>query len=177
MMKKILCLLTFLLSMSAISQDATSKGKYFFEAGTSSFGENTIKHGNSTAFNVFSSDGTTVFSLGFEGGSFIVDNTAIKFGLGYTDLDFSTFLTYKFGFKHYAGGNVPIQVDITGSVPENQGLVDTPDPLWLGLQLGYAVFLSDDIAFEPTFRYNASLNKDYTEDGIVELRFNFVVFF
>lgn len=180
-MKKFTLTLLFTIpSFMAISQEALEQGSLLFEVGTSAFGENTIMQGNSTGFNLFSSDGTTFFSIGAEGGYFVQDNTAIKFGLGYTDLDETSFLSYKFGFKHYAGGNVPLQVDITGATNEDQdfgfGTIDVPDPLWLGLQIGYAAFLSDDIAFEPTLRYNVSINKDFTDEGILEMRFNFVIF-
>ena len=126
-MKKITILVfTFLLVFAAYAQDeetqinsATKKGNILFEVGTSVFGENTIKQGNSTGFSLFSSDGTTVFSIGAEGGYFITDNTALKLGFGFTDLDQTDFLTYKFGFKHYAGGNIPIQLDITGATNED----------------------------------------------------------
>ncbi|MEP0985969.1 hypothetical protein [Ekhidna sp.] len=180
-MRKIyLLIITAFISTAAYSQ--TEEGTWQFEVGTSAFGENTIKQGTSTGFNLFSTDGTTIFSIGAEGGYFFQDNTAIKFGLGYTDLDFTNFLTYKLGFKHYAGGNVPIQMDLTGATNEDQdtfggGTIDTPDPLWLGFQIGYAAFFSDNVAFEPTIRYNASLNKDFTDEGILELKFNFVIFF
>lgn len=180
MKKTTLTLLFSVASVIAFSQESLKQGNLLFEVGTSAFVENTIKHGASTGFNLFSSDGTTFFSVGAEGGYFVQDNTALKFGLGYTDLEEISFLTYKFGFKHYAGGNVPLQVDVTGATNEDQdfgfGSVDVPDPLWLGLQLGYAAFLTDDIAFEPTLRYNVSLNKDYTDEGIFEMKFNFVIF-
>ncbi len=181
-MKKItISSLAIIIAITSFSQEATKQGNILFEVGTTAFGENLIKHGASTGFNILSTDGSTLFSIGAEGGYFIQDNTALKFGLGYTDLDFTKFLTYKFGFKHYAGGNVPVQLDVTGATNEDQnsgfGSVDVPDPLWLGLQVGYAAFLADNISFEPTFRYNASLNKDYTDENIIEVRFNFVIFF
>ncbi len=168
-------------SLIAFAQDATTEGNWLFEVGSSVFGENIIKQGTSTGFNLWSNDGTTVYSLGAEGGYFIKDNTAIKLGFGYTDLDFTNFITYKLGFKHYAGGNVPLQIDLTGATNEDVdtgfGTVDTPDPLWLGLQFGYAAFLSDDIAFEPTLRYNISMNQDFSSENILEMKFNFVIFF
>lgn len=172
--------ITTLSSIFALSQEQTSEGNWLFEVGTSVFAETTIKQGASTGINLLSTEGSTLFSLGAEGGYFIQDNLAIKFGFGYSDLDFTNFFTYKFGLKHYAGGFVPIQVDITGATNEDIdsgfGTVETPDPLWLGLQVGYAAFLSDDIAIEPTLRYNASLNKDFTSEEILEFKFNFVIF-
>ena len=181
MKKLILLTLSLFFAMTVSAQ--TEKGNWLFEVGSTPFGENTIMQGNSTGLALFSTDGTTLFSIGAEGGYFVQDNTALKFGLGYTDLDFTTFFTYKFGMKHYANGVVPLQLDITGAVNEDQedffggGTVETPDPLWLGLQAGYAAFLGENISFEPTLRYNMSLNDDFTDEDIIELRFNFVVFF
>ncbi|MEO9482770.1 MAG: hypothetical protein ABJG47_04965 [Ekhidna sp.] len=186
-MKKIIALTFIVLSYAGYSQEegvveATKKGNLFFEVGTSVFGETALKHGNSTGFSLLSSEGTTIYSIGAEGGYFVQDNTAIKVGLGYSDIDFSSFFTYKFGIKHYAGGNVPLQIDITGATNEDQesfggGSIDTPDPLWLGVQMGYAAFLSDNITFEPTIRYNSSLNSDFTSENLLEFKFNFVIFF
>lgn len=187
-MKKVIILLVASLCIVSVkaqdqsqSSSPTSKGNILFEVGASAFGETSLKHGSSTGFNLLNANGSTIFSIGAEGGYFVQDNSAIKVGLGYTDVDFTTFFTYKVGFKHYANGNVPIQIDITGATNEDQdtgfGTFETPDPLWLGLQLGYAAFLSDNIAFEPTMRYNVTLNNDFTDENIFELKFNFVIFF
>jgi len=161
----------------------TEKGTWQMEVGTTPFGENTIKQGNSTGFNLLSTDGSTLFSIGGEGGYFIADNSAVKFGLAYTDLDFTNYFTYKLGFKQYFNGNVPVQLDITGAIIEDDEdsftgeTVDNPDPLWLGLQVGYAAFFGQNVALEPTLRHNFSLNQDFSEADIFEMRLNFVIFF
>jgi len=180
-MKKITLLLFMLLAFGS-SFGQTEKGTWLFEVGTTPFGDNAIRHGNSTGFNLLSTDGTTLFSIGGEAGYFASDNTAIKFGLGYTNLDVTSFMSYKIGVKHYANGVVPIQLDITGATNEDLEIfpgqtVDLPDPLWLGLQVGYAAFFNENVALEPTLRYNVSLNSEYTDENILELRFNFVIFF
>jgi len=178
MTRLLLLTLTLALVISASAQ--TEKGNWLFEVGSTPFGESTIMQGNSTGLALFSTDGSTFFSIGGEGGYFIQDNTALKFGLGYTDLDVTTYFSYKVGVKHYANGVIPIQLDITGAVNEDLEFggssIDIPDPLWLGLQAGYAAFLNENVSFEPTIRYNASLNNDFSNESIVELRFNFVVF-
>ena len=179
-MKKFIITLVTILSCALANGQATTEGNWMFEVGTSVFAETTLKQGASTGINLLSTEGTTLFSLGAEGGYFIQDNLALKFGFGYSDLDFTNFFTYKFGLKHYAGGTIPLQVDLTGSVNEDidNGFetVDSPDPLWLGLQMGYAAFVSENIALEPTLRYNASLNNDFTDESIIEFKFNFVIF-
>ena len=177
----ILCALLTFAQEETQRANPTQKGNVLLEVGSTPFGENTFKQGNSTGLGLLSSDGTTIFSIGAEAGFFISDNTALKIGLGYTDLDATSFFTYKLGIKYYAAGNIPIQIDITGATNEEQdtgfGSFDPPDPFWLGLQLGYAAFVRHNISFEPTLRYNVTLNDQFTQEDILELRFNFVIFF
>ncbi|WP_313790284.1 hypothetical protein [Flagellimonas meridianipacifica] len=64
-------------------------------------------------------------------------------------------------------------MDITGASFQDA----TENPLWVGLQGGYAIFLSDHISVEPGLRYNFSLNEDFTDEGIFEFRIGFALFF
>jgi hypothetical protein len=111
--------------------------------------------------------------MGLEGGYFVVDDLAVKAGLGYTDLDGFSMFSYKLGAKYYLGGQVPIQVDLTGASMEDFD----ENPLWMGIQAGYAIFLNDYVSMEPGVRYNISLNDQYTTEGAFELRIGFALHF
>jgi hypothetical protein len=178
-MKKILYTLLLLFGTFALSFSQTEQGSFQLEVGLSPFSEGLMR-GSNTGVALFSVDGTTLWSIGGEGGYFVQDDFAIKAGVGYTDLDGGSYFSYKIGAKYYAGGVVPFQLDITGATREDIdspfGSFETPDPLYLGLQGGYAVFLNDNVSFEPSLRYNISLNSDFSDQGIFELRFGFVIF-
>lgn len=152
----------------------TSKGKYLIEANTG-FGGGAlgVGHTANTSFGLVSVDGTTIWSVGGEGGYFVADDLAVKVGLGYTDTEGSNVFTYKLGAKYYINSTIPVQLDFTGaSIKDND-----ENPLWMGIQGGYAVFLNDFISVEPGLRYNLSLNKDFTEEGILEFRIGFALHF
>lgn len=131
----------------------TAKGKYLIEANTN-FG---AAHGSNTSFGLKSVDGTTSYNLGLEGGYFVMDNLAIKAGLGYgdsgedgTDGTFS----YKLGAKYYVNGNIPVQADFNGASGNDLS------PMYLGLQGGYAIFLGQNVSIEPGLRYDFGMNED-----------------
>ncbi len=149
----------------------TGEGNWLIEVNTGFGGD--AAHGASTGFGLSTSDGTTIWSMGFEGGYFVIDDLALKAGLGYTDFDGFSLFSYKFGAKYYIGSQFPIQVDLTGASIQDV----SENPLWLGLQGGYAVFLNDFVSIEPGIRYNVSLNDQFSEDGILELRVGFAIYF
>ena len=149
----------------------TTQGNWLLEVNTG-FGSD-VAHGASTGFGLSSSDGTTVWSVGFEGGYFVIDDLALKGGLGYTDLDGFTLFSYKIGAKYYIIGQIPVQIDLTGASIED---VDE-NPLWVGLQGGYAIFLNDYVSIEPGLRYNISMNDDFSDEGVFEVRVGFAIYF
>lgn len=157
----------------------TSKGEFLIEVGSSPFAGDIFK-GNNTGISFISSDDVQLWSVGFDAGYFIIDDLAIKGGLGYFDLDGDYSISYKIGFKYYAASMIPLSLDVTGATQEDQEFAgiefDNPDPLWLGFQAGYAFFIKDNISFEPSLRYNLSINSDFSEEDIFELRFGFVIF-
>ena len=149
----------------------TASGKWLIEANTG-FGD-MVAHGASTSFGLSSWDGMTIWSLGMEGGYFVMDDLALKVGLGYTDLDGFSMFSYKLGGKYYVASQIPIQVDLTGA-----SIQDAPEnPLWLGIQGGYGIFLNDYVSLEPGLRYNISLNDQYSSEGAFELRIGFALHF
>jgi hypothetical protein len=167
----ILCVV--LTTVEAQDANPTSKGSWLIEANTGFGGGNTgAAHSANTGFGLYSIDGTTVWAIGAEGGHFIADDLALKLGLGYTDLDGLTIFTYKVGAKYYVNSTIPFQVDLTGASSDSFG---DENPLWVGLQGGYAIFIADNVSIEPGLRYNLSLNSDFTEEGLFEFRIGFVV--
>ncbi|MFD0797076.1 hypothetical protein ACFQZJ_06365 [Maribacter chungangensis] len=165
-MKKITVVLVALLS-TAYMNAQTDQGNFLIEANTGFGG--LASHPASTSFRLVSVDGETDFSVGAEAGYFIADDLAIKVGLGYADAD-ETF-TFKGGVKYYLFSNIPLQIDIAGA--SGQG---NQNPLWLGGQGGYAIFINDNVSIEPGFRYNYSLNQDFADVGVLEFNVGFVIF-
>ncbi|SFR49336.1 hypothetical protein SAMN04490243_2243 [Robiginitalea myxolifaciens] len=173
-MKKVIVVLAFLAGGLLVNaQDdtgATSEGRWLIEANTG-FGGDGLAHGANTSFGLSTSDGSTIWAVGGEAGYFVIDDLAIKVGLGYTDLDGFSLFTYKLGAKYYINSAIPVQLDLTG------GSIQDADenPLYLGMQGGYAIFISNSVSIEPGLRYNFSLNDQFTEEGIFEIRVGFVI--
>lgn len=145
--------------------DALSKGSFVIEANTGSWAT-----GN-TSFSLTSVDGNTIYSIGAEGGYFVIDNLAVKVGLGYADADTvdGTFV-YKVGAKYYLGGEFPVGVDFTGAS------VDGNNANWVGVQGGYAWFVADNVSIEPTVRYNVTLDENKAQSafqGLIGFAFHF----
>lgn len=154
----------------------TSEGKWLIEANTG-FGGGTDAHAANTGFGFVSSDGDTAWSVGGEAGYFVMDDLAIKGGLGYSSWDTSlgddSAFSYKLGAKYYIESMIPVQLDLTGASWKDAN----ENPLWLGFQAGYAIFLGDNVSVEPGLRYNHSLNEDYTDEGLFEIRVGFALHF
>ena len=128
----------------------TSEGKWLIEANTGSW-----TTGN-TSFSLLSVDGgDTAWSVGVEGGYFIIKDLAIKAGLGYSDNGFgNTPFNYKIGVKYYIVSQFPVGIDFTGISGDGN------NANWVGFQGGYAWFVSDTVSIEPAIRYNATLDEN-----------------
>src|SRR5690606_30332401 len=104
-MKKLLVTATFILgalltsnAQSTTSNPALSEGSWLVEANTN-FGR---AHASHTGFSLYTTDDNTVWSIGFEGGYFIMDDLALKAGLGYGDSDLSDGrFSYTLRAKYY----------------------------------------------------------------------------
>jgi hypothetical protein len=128
----------------------TAKGKWLVEANTG-FG---AMHSSDTSLRLTSVDGETAWNIGAEGGYFVMDNLAIKAGLGYGDNSVDNIVSYKIGAKYYVNGNIPLQLDLNGAS------ADGISPLFVGLQGGYAIFLGQNVSIEPGLRYDFGMNED-----------------
>jgi len=155
-------------NLNAQNSGATAEGKWLIEANTN-FG---TAHRANTGFSLQAFDGNTVWNIGAEGGYFIMDDLAIKAGLGYGDSDDTDgIFSYKLGAKYYIKSMIPVQLDLNGAS------FDGFSPLFVGIQGGYAVFLADNIAIEPGLRYDVDVNDD--ADGLDNFSVNigFSLFF
>ncbi|APY06976.1 hypothetical protein BWZ20_01095 [Winogradskyella sp. J14-2] len=158
------------------SSSALTKGSWLVEANTGFGGGATgAAHRSTTSFGLTSIDGTTIWSIGGEAGYFVMDDLAIKLGLGYNDFDGASSFSYKLGAKYYIASQFPVQLDFTGASGDD--VFGDESPLWLGIQGGYAWFVADNISIEPGLRYNHSLNEDFTDEGVLELNIGFALHF
>ncbi|MDH4403301.1 MAG: hypothetical protein QE264_03535 [Flavobacterium sp.] len=151
------------------SGNQTSKGKLLIEANTG----NAMLGNTGLYFTSF--DGESSYNIGLDGGYFVMDNLALKAGLGYgadsaTD---SNTLSYRLGAKYYAMGNIPLTLDFTGASIKDA----VENPMWLGIGGGYAIFLGDNVSIEPGFRYNHSLNENFTDKGVFQFNVGFALHF
>src|SRR5690606_37076801 len=158
----------------AASGGQTSEGKWLIEANTN-FGS---AHPAGTGIYFSSSDGNTDFNLGLEGGYFIMDDLAIKAGLGFGSFkadgadEADSHFSYKIGAKYYISGMIPVQVDYNGASIKDLD----ENPSYLGLQGGYAIFLGDNVSIEPGLRYDMSLNDDFYE-SVFQVNIGFALHF
>lgn len=154
---------------------ATSSGSFLIEANT---GNAMV---GSTSFMFASSDGSTSYNFGFDGGYFVMDDFAIKLGLGFGGVDFdgggsASSFSYRLGAKYYVAGQFPFTLDLTGATGDAVENATGDTPFWLGLGGGYAWFIADNVAVEPGLRYNISLNEDFTDEGIFQFNIGFTIF-
>lgn len=154
----------------ANAQEQTKEGKWLIEANTG-FGTPGV---GSTQFALSSVDGETAWNVGAEAGYFVIDNLAVKLGLGYGDAgdDFSSVLSYKIGAKYYVANKFPLEVSYNG-----MSIEDADDnPSYVGLQGGYAWFLGPNVSVEPGVRYNVSLD-DEIADSYLQFNIGFALHF
>ncbi len=151
----------------------TSKGKWLIEANTGNAMLGT------TGIYFSSQDGDSTLNLGLDGGYFIMDDLAIKAGLGYgNDSAASTSsFSYRIGAKYYVKSMIPVTLDLTGASGDAVENIAGETPMWLGIGAGYAWFVSDNISIEPGLRYNHSLNENYTDKAVLQFNVGFALHF
>lgn len=183
-MKKIILTMAAVFAVSfANAQDKkdgasgqTSKGKWLVEANTG-FGAVT---GANTSFGYYSQGDVKAMSLGAEAGYFVMDDLAIKLGIGYNSYDDGFIdgsgIAYKLGAKYYIKSMIPVQVDYTAGSGDLYE-IGNESPSYLGIQAGYAWFLGSNVSIEPGLRYNMSMNDKYTEDSAFQVCIGFALHF
>lgn len=158
-MKKLLLIAIIAIGFVINAQGQTTKGKSVIEANTGS-----VTTGN-TFFSLSSSNGNTNWSIGLDGGYFVMDDLAIKGGLGFFDINGFDAFNYKIGAEYFIISKIPVSIDFTGSTGNKLK--------WLGLQAGYALFLADNVALKPALRYNIGLDD---QDGVFQGLVGFSLF-
>jgi outer membrane protein W len=151
----------------------TSKGKWLVEANTGNAMLGT------TGFYFTSVDGESTMNLGLDGGYFVMDDLAIKAGLGYgsNSASSTSSFSYRLGAKYYVKSMIPVTVDLTGASGDAVENAAGETPMWLGLGAGYAWFVSDNISIEPVLRYNLSLNDKFTDEAVLQFNIGFALHF
>ncbi|MCF2875650.1 MULTISPECIES: hypothetical protein [unclassified Tenacibaculum] len=171
-MKKlfVIAMMAFGFAVNAQENGQTAKGKWLIE-GNTGFG---AAHTASTGFSLRNIDtpggSVTAWNIGAEAGYFVMDDLAIKFGLGYGDDGNQDVFSYKIGAKYYISSMIPVQIDYTGAS------VGNVDPSYLGFQAGYAIFLGDMVSVEPGLRYNLGLG-DAEDVNVFQLNVGFALHF
>lgn len=151
----------------------TSKGKWLIEANTGNAMLGT------TGFYFTSVDGESTMNLGLDGGYFVMDDLAIKAGLGYgSDSASSTSsFSYRLGAKYYVESMIPVTLDLTGASGDAVENFAGETPMWLGIGAGYAWFIGENVSIEPGLRYNMSLNDKYTDEAVLQFNIGFALHF
>lgn len=153
----------------------TSEGKWLIEANTG-FG---TPVGANTSLSYSTTDKNSVFNVGAEVGYFIIDDLAIKVGLGEGVINGDNFIpntnifSYKIGAKYYVLSRIPFQVDWSGATIKHFN----EDASYLGIQGGYAWFLGSNVSIEPGVRYNISLNNGFSNKDTFQFNIGFALHF
>ncbi|MCK0157534.1 hypothetical protein MWU65_10115 [Cellulophaga sp. F20128] len=184
-MKKlfIIALTTLGFTFAAQAQDddivgQTAQGKWLIEANTNTSGDiealiSGIKGPGNTGFSFTTVDGETIWNIGIEGGYFVVDDLAVKVGLGYGDYFSDGIFSYKVGAKYYINSQIPVGVDLNGVSVNNY------NSMYIGAQAGYAWFLGKNVSVEPALRYDIGMNEDAGDGDFnpLSVRIGFVLHF
>ena len=154
----------------------TDKGSWLIEANTG----NAVL--GTTGIYFASSDGSSSYNVGLDGGYFIMDDLAVKVGLGFGGSspdggDATSAFSYRIGGKYYIKSMIPVTLDLTGSSGDAVENFAGETPMWLGIGAGYAWFVSDNVSIEPGVRYNHSLNEDFTDKGVFQVNIGFALHF
>ncbi|TDL99259.1 MAG: hypothetical protein C4K58_08260 [Flavobacteriaceae bacterium] len=144
-----------------------------------------------TSINFASNGDQTQYNLGAEVGYFVIDDLAIKVGFGvgqtlvkvtkenqaYTneggeleigDTDHLPYVfSYKLAAKYYILGQFPLEAGFTGITTRDEDDKNV-NRAWLGFQLGYAWFITPNVALEPAIRFNTNLSLGNENDKLEE---------
>jgi len=167
-MKKLLLTAAAVFALTTVNAQ-TEKGSILIETNIAN------QMVGTTSFSLLSIDGETTYSIGLDGGYFIMDDLAIKAGLGYLDssLGETSVFSYRLGAKYYLMSKIPLTLDYTGATIKDSD----ENPSWLGVGAGYAIFLGSNVSVEPGLRYNLTMNDKFTKENIIQLNIGFALHF
>lgn len=128
----------------ASSTDFTRKGKFIVEAGYNLIGGIT----SGTGISLLSDEGTTLYAVGFDMGTFLTEKLALKGNLSILGIEGDNILSLGIGPKYYIANKIPIDATI--------GFLNVSDSntIKFGAGVGYAIKLADNILLEPNVNIN-----------------------
>jgi opacity protein-like surface antigen len=140
---------TVMVMVGASAQDF-ARGDFFLGAQSTNLGLNHT-FGKGIVAN-------TNFNLNLYGGYFFADMFAVDamFGVNFVKMkgaDTNSGFTFGAGVRYYPVDNLFARLSYRGDTSTGVKLAST-----VGIELGYDVFLSDDIFFEPTIYYARTLS-------------------
>jgi len=177
MKKVLLSLATVVLAGSAMAQ--TDQGGWMFGAG-SNLGFISSKADNDQ------DDAESNFSLDVRAGYFVIDNLGVGLDLGFNSTKFGDATSSGFGAGPYVRYYLPMKVfgEVGykfGSEKSNSGAPGEDDAKFstgrLGIGVGYAAFLNDNISIEPMVQYAMTSMKPDGGDSVNGSAFGVLVNF
>jgi opacity protein-like surface antigen len=152
-MKKII-LMAAVAVMTAVSASAQdfSKKDWFLDANLSSFG---LAH----AFQ--DGESATALSLNVGGGYFLSDKFALEAGLGTAIVEDANAFSFGLGARYYPYKNLFASLGYSGMKVEDFDIESN-----LALTVGYDLFISDKVFFEPAVFYQKNINKKSDGGGL-----------
>lgn len=165
-MKKIHLTISILMLFAATSYAQIQKGSVLVGASSNLGFSSTSYDGADDNFNVF--------TLDVKAGYFVIDNLAVGLNFGYNkfsqgDSDASTTLFGLFG-RYYVNGKI-----FVGAGYSSLKLEDSDASNSLPFEVGYAAFITDNIAFEPSINYAIGLGDN--ESNTFGLNLGFALYF
>ena len=122
---------------------------------------NVIVGVNTSGFGFTNVDGVTRTNVGVTVGAFAKQNFAVIATVGYGAVTSKHYNTndwyYGGGLKYYISSQIPVQVDWRGSTGNSYH----PGTSYVGVEGGYAWFVSKNFSIEPKLRYDFSTKDQY----------------
>lgn len=139
-MKKLLFITVFACTITTTSFAQIERGTILAGA-SSNFGYNNISPDNSSGYNILNVD--------LKAGYFVINNLTAGLNVGYSKIDDSSVTSVGIFTRYYVAGKFFAGVGYTSIKPDG-GDSATEIPI----ELGFAAFVSDNIAIEPSVGYS-----------------------
>ena len=136
-------ILLFTLLISSFQLSAQIEKNTIMAGGSLTFNNHTPKVGGSS---------TTTFNLNPNFGYFVADNFALGTGLSFNAFGSSNNIVYVSPYLRYYVKNFYLQTKF------DYGRYNSQNNSNLSFDLGYALFLNDNVALEPAFYFAQNLN-------------------
>lgn len=142
-MKKLLFIL-FAVSLAGSAFAQINKGSVLVGA-SSNLNFRSVKFDNSDRF--------SVFELGVKGGYFVIDNLTVGLDLGYQKIDNTSITNFGIFGRYYFQGKI-----FGGAGLSFLKFEDQDSQTSIPFEIGYAAFITENIAIEPAFQFSVGDN-------------------